>query len=74
MLLGDELLSELRCLQESTAVPPGWWYDGNAYVDIKGTRRQQHPSCDIFVGKYLEKKNAAAEKYNRMLREAEPYL
>ena len=51
------------------ALPGNWWYDGQTYVDISGTRRPLRPDIDKLVELYLVDENAKIAEYNALLNE-----
>lgn len=51
------------------ALPGNWWYDGQTYVDISGTRRPLRPDIDKLVELYLVDENAKIAEYNALLDE-----
>lgn len=51
------------------ALPGNWWYDGQTYVDISGTRRPLRPDIDKLVELFLLDENAKIEEYNALLKE-----
>lgn len=55
-------------------LPSGWWYDGNGYVDIHGTRKAVRPDLENIGKVYLQEVNHDVELYNKMLIEVEDYL
>jgi hypothetical protein len=50
------------------ALPGNWWFDGQAYVDINGTRRPLRPDIDKLVDLYVAAENAKIAEYNELLR------
>ena len=50
-------------------LPGNWWFDGQSYVDISGTRRPLRPDIDKLVDMYLVNENAKIVEYNAMLKE-----
>jgi hypothetical protein len=49
------------------ALPGNWWFDGQTYVDIAGTRRALRPDIDKLVEVYVDVENARIAEYNEML-------
>ena len=56
------------------SVPNGWWFDGNAYLDVHGNRREIHPEVRIIAEAFSVEKNEDIRKRNRMLIEVEEWL
>lgn len=50
-------------------LPGNWWYDGQSYVDISGTRRPLRPDIDRLVELFLLDENAKIAEYNALLKE-----
>eukprot|EP01032_Pedospumella_encystans_P011063 gene11063-12896_t len=50
-------------------LPGNWWFDGQSYVDISGTRRPLRPDIDKLVDLYLVNENAKIVEYNAMLKD-----
>jgi hypothetical protein len=56
----------------SVPLPSGWWYDGDAYVDIHGTRRTIRPDIEELAKAYLDQRNGEIERYNQYMSEQYP--
>jgi hypothetical protein len=56
------------------ALPGGWWFDGNVYLDVDGNRRQFRPDIDDILDDYLIEKNKEIEDYNNHLNHIQIYL
>ena len=54
---------------EQCALPGNWWFDGQVYVDIGGTRKPLRPDIDQLVELYLVDENAKVAAYNTLLAE-----
>lgn len=48
-------------------LPSGWWFDGQGYVNINGTRRQLRPDINCLIDSYIIDENAKIVKYNALL-------
>ncbi|XP_041046085.1 uncharacterized protein C20orf194 homolog isoform X1 [Carcharodon carcharias] len=44
--------------------PPGWFYNGNQFVNFFGEKSDYHPLMDTFIEEYLSEVNKEIEKYN----------
>ena len=56
------------------ALPGGWWYDGNVYLDIGGNQRKFSPDIDEILDLFLIEKNNEIIKYNALLNDVQPFL
>jgi hypothetical protein len=56
------------------ALPGGWWFDGNVYLDVDGNRRPFRPDIDDILDDYLIEKNKEIEDYNNHLNDIQIYL
>lgn len=56
------------------ALPGGWWFDGNVYLDVDGNRRQFRPDIDNILDDYLIEKNKEIDDYNDYLKEMQIFL
>jgi len=65
-------ISELQ--NESHALPGGWWFDGQVYLDLQGNRRETHPSISLIAEKFAELKNNESCKYNELLSEVSDWI
>lgn len=52
---------------DQCALPGNWWFDGQTYVDINGTRRPLRPDIDKLVDLYLVDEHAQVAEYNALL-------
>ena len=48
-------------------LPGNWWYDGQFYVDINGTRRPLRPDIDVLVDAYVAVENVKIAQFNELL-------
>lgn len=51
------------------ALPGNWWFDGQTYVDINGTRRPLRPDIEKLVDLFLADEHAQVAEYNALLAE-----
>ncbi|XP_043552353.1 dynein axonemal assembly factor 9 isoform X2 [Chiloscyllium plagiosum] len=51
--------------------PPGWFYNGNQFVNFFGEKSDYHPLMDTFIEEYLSEVNKEIEKYNREIEKQE---
>ncbi|XP_059821698.1 uncharacterized protein C20orf194 homolog isoform X1 [Hypanus sabinus] len=51
--------------------PPGWFYNGNQFVNFFGEKRDYHPLMDTFIEEYLSEVNKDIEKYNAEIEKQE---
>uniref|UniRef100_UPI00398EE7D4 dynein axonemal assembly factor 9 isoform X2 n=1 Tax=Pristiophorus japonicus TaxID=55135 RepID=UPI00398EE7D4 len=51
--------------------PPGWFYNGNQFVNFFGEKSDYHPSMDTFIEEYLSEVNKEIEKYNTEIEKQE---
>lgn len=66
--LSDRLrIQNTRRYADQFALPGNWWFDGQTYVDINGTRRALRPDIDKLVEVYVEVENGRIAEYNDML-------
>lgn len=47
----------------------GWWFDGNSYIDMKGSRRRIREDIELLVTIYLKKVNEDIKLYNSLVDE-----
>lgn len=70
VLYSDLTATELEAVQEAHQLEPlpgGWWYDGNSYIDMSGTRKKFRPDIETLSRDYLFKRNAEIERYNNFV-------
>ncbi|CAL8079632.1 unnamed protein product [Calicophoron daubneyi] len=48
-------------------LPPGWYYTGVYYVNMKGEKSFQHPNIDAFIAEYIEGENTKISARNARL-------
>lgn len=73
----DLTQKQLVELQQTAAIsaiplPSGWWFDGDAYVDIYGTRRALRPDIEAVAQVFLAQKNGEIDRYNDYMSEKYP--
>ncbi|XP_067884830.1 uncharacterized protein C20orf194 homolog isoform X1 [Heterodontus francisci] len=51
--------------------PPGWFYNGNQFVNFFGEKSDHHPLMDTFIEDYLSEVNKEIEKYNTEIEKQE---
>ncbi|XP_051866476.1 uncharacterized protein C20orf194 homolog [Pristis pectinata] len=51
--------------------PPGWFYNGNQFVNFFGEKSDYHPLMDTFIEEYLSEVNKDIEKYNAEIEKQE---
>ncbi len=67
VFFSDLNVSELEAVQEAhqqVPLPGGWWYDGNSYIDMSGTRKKFRPDLEGLCRDYLIKRNTEIERHN----------
>jgi hypothetical protein len=47
----------------------GWWFDGNSYIDMKGSRRRIREDIELLVDIHLKKVNEEIKLYNALVDE-----
>ena len=72
--LSDEFISKLQIGFETAPLPSGWWYDGNGYIDIHGTKTILRPDIEDLIINYIALKNEDLEKINNILEEVSEFL
>ncbi|XP_067837186.1 uncharacterized protein C20orf194 homolog isoform X2 [Heptranchias perlo] len=50
---------------------PGWFYNGNQFVNFFGEKSDYHPLMDTFIEEYLSEVNKEIEKYNTEIEKEE---
>jgi hypothetical protein len=72
--LTQEQLIELQrtASLSSIPLPSGWWYNGDVYVDIHGTRRSIRPDVEELVQAHLAQRNSEIDRYNQFMSEQYP--
>lgn len=66
--LAERLAIQLnKKYSEQFALPGNWWFDGQTYVDINGTRRPLRPDIEKLVDLFLLEEHAQVTEYNAML-------
>jgi hypothetical protein len=53
----------------SRPLPPGYWYDGQFYLDHQGQRYELRPDIDEIIQDYMERENKKRSLYNSWLEE-----
>ncbi|KAJ1424404.1 hypothetical protein B484DRAFT_420408 [Ochromonadaceae sp. CCMP2298] len=48
-------------------LPGGWWFDGQGYIDIQGSRCPLRPDIEVLVGEYVQQENEKIGAYNELL-------
>lgn len=62
--------SELMKIQEtnsSVELPSGCWFDGNAFIDVSGSRSRLRPDIRELAESYIDLKNAQIDTYNKLV-------
>ena len=72
--LGTAHLFRVQRANSLVPLPNGWWFNGNMYVDIKGTQRALRPDIDVLVEEYLLERNKQVKVYNDSLESLQPFL
>ncbi|XP_029972120.1 dynein axonemal assembly factor 9 [Salarias fasciatus] len=58
---------EVQAVHESRhlePLPPGFFYNGQQYVDVFGEKRSFHPNMEAFVREYVSDANREIERFN----------
>ena len=56
------------------ALPGGWWFDGNVYLDLDGNQRKFRPDIDDILDLHLVELNDEIGKYNALLEQLQSCL
>ena len=59
---------------QKLALPGGWWFDGNVYLDVNGNKRPYRPDIEDILVDYLIEKNKIVDQFNQHIRDLQPYL
>ena len=59
---------------QKLALPGGWWFDGNVYLDVNGNKRPYRPDIEDILVDYMIEKNKIVDQFNQHIRELQPYL
>ncbi|XP_056151860.1 uncharacterized protein C20orf194 homolog isoform X2 [Lampris incognitus] len=65
--LSPEEIKKIHVSRCFDRLPPGYFYNGNQYIDIFGEKRNFHPYMDEFMTEYIAEANREIELYNHQL-------
>ena len=65
--LTHEVVLKVQGANSSIPLPSGWWFDGNFYTDVYGSKMPLRPDIDDLCEVYVSKENDQIKLFNEMI-------